>query len=44
MIEKTNNTYINYLRKLKRGYNKSLGKAPHKPILLLSIIELIKKG
>ena len=44
MIEKTKNTYINYLRKLKRGYNKSLGKAPHKPILMLSIIELIKKG
>ena len=36
--------YIQYFEKLKRGFNKSLGKAPHKPILLLSIFQLIKSG
>ncbi len=36
--------YINSFRKLNRGFNKGLGKAPHKPILLLSIIQLIHKG
>ena len=35
--------YLLQLNKLNRGYTKGLGKAPHKPILLLSIIELIKK-
>ncbi len=33
--------YVNSLTKLNRGFNKDLGKAPHKPILLLSIIQLI---
>ncbi len=36
--------YINQLSKLNRAYNKGLGFAPHKPILLLSIFELINKG
>lgn len=36
--------YIYQLSKLNRAYNKGLGFAPHKPILLLSIFELIKKG
>ncbi|WP_053991916.1 HNH endonuclease [Mangrovimonas sp. TPBH4] len=35
--------YANDFKNLKRGYNKGLGKAPHKPILLVSIIELIQK-
>ena len=36
--------YSNYFKKLNRGFNKGLGRAPHKPILLLSIIQLISKG
>lgn len=36
--------YINYFLKLNRGFNKGLGRAPHKPILLISIIQLISKG
>lgn len=36
--------YSNYFKKLNRGFNKGLGKAPHKPVLLLSLIELIGKG
>ncbi|MFM2231185.1 MAG: hypothetical protein RL607_2443 [Bacteroidota bacterium] len=36
--------YIYQLGKLNRGFNKGLGYAPHKPILLLSLIELIQKG
>ena len=35
--------YIHSFETLNRGYNKGLGKAPHKPVLLLSIIQLIKK-
>ncbi|MFO7720821.1 MAG: HNH endonuclease [Gillisia sp.] len=35
--------YSNYFKKLNRGFNKGLGRAPHKPILLLSIIQLISK-
>jgi putative restriction endonuclease len=35
--------YINQLSKLNRAYNKGFGFAPHKPILLLTIFELIKK-
>ncbi|ARN78226.1 HNH endonuclease [Nonlabens spongiae] len=35
--------YLKLFKSLKRGHNKGLGKAPHKPILLLSIIELIKQ-
>lgn len=36
--------YITYFLKLNRGFNKGLGYAPHKPILLLSVISLIQKG
>ncbi len=32
MIEQTLEKYIGLFRKLNRGYNKGLGKAPHKPI------------
>lgn len=35
--------YLNAFSRLKRG-NTIYGKAPHKPVLLLSIIELIDKG
>ncbi|MBL4746669.1 MAG: HNH endonuclease [Flavobacteriaceae bacterium] len=34
--------YTKYFYKLKRATNKGLPKAPHKPLLLLSIIQLIK--
>jgi putative restriction endonuclease len=36
--------YLSYFKKLKRAYNKGLGKAPHKPILLLSICQLINNN
>jgi len=36
--------YVDYFKKLRRSSNKLLGKAPHKPVLILSIILLIKKG
>ena len=36
--------YEKQLQSLNRASNKTLGKAPHKPILLLSIIQLIHKG
>jgi len=36
--------YIQQFGKLNRSYNKGLGFAPHKPVLLLSIFELIKNG
>lgn len=36
--------YLDYFLKLKRGFNKGLGLAPHKPILLISVIELLQKG
>jgi putative restriction endonuclease len=36
--------YISAFKTLNRGYNKNLGRAPHKPILLLAIIQQIKKG
>ncbi len=44
MNESTLNIYANYFKRLNRGYNKDLGRAPHKPILLISLIELIQKG
>lgn len=37
------NSYLSKLSKLNRA-NTHYGKAPHKPILLISIIELIEKG
>lgn len=36
--------YITNFNSLNRGYNKNLGRAPHKPILLLAIIQQIDKG
>src|SRR5690606_4231454 len=36
--------YSNQFKKLRRAYVKGMGAAPHKPILLLSIIQLIAKG
>lgn len=36
--------YTKQLQSLNRASNKTLGKAPHKPILLLSVIQLIQKG
>ena len=37
-------SYLKSFKKLNRGFNKGLGRAPHKPILLISIIQLIDKG
>jgi putative restriction endonuclease len=42
-LEKLIEKYLIAFSKLKRG-NTSLGIAPHKPLLLLSLIELIDKG
>lgn len=36
--------YLQKFKTLNRGFTKNLGRAPHKPILLLSILELINKG
>lgn len=36
--------YIKFFKSLNRGFTKGLGRAPHKPILLLSIIQQIDKG
>lgn len=36
-------SYLNAFARLKRGVTK-YGPAPHKPILLLTLIELIEKG
>ena len=36
--------YTKQLQSLNRASNKMLGKAPHKPVLLLSIIQLIHNG
>ncbi|MHB0754344.1 HNH endonuclease [Polaribacter sp. M15] len=44
MDEKIIYKYVDYFKNLRRSSNKLLGKAPHKPILLLSIMLLIKKG
>lgn len=41
--EQVKNTYIKYFTKLNRATNNGI-KAPHKPILLLSILQLVKKG
>ena len=44
MIEESIAKYLTYFKKLNRGYSKNLGRAPHKPILLLSILQLIQGG
>lgn len=36
--------HLHQLKKLSRASNKNIGKAPHKPILLISILQLIRKG
>jgi putative restriction endonuclease len=36
--------YIKAFKSLNRGFSKGIGRAPHKPILLLSIIQQIEKG
>ena len=36
--------YLTQLKKLRRSRNKKIGPAPHKPILLLAIIEGIERG
>lgn len=41
--EQVKNTYIKYLTKLNRATKNGI-KTPHKPILLLSILQLIRKG
>tara|TARA_R110000868_G_scaffold71713_2_gene209709 strand:+ start:37710 stop:38693 length:984 start_codon:yes stop_codon:yes gene_type:complete len=38
------NKYIHFFETLNRGFNKGLGRAPHKPILLLAIASLIQKN
>ncbi len=43
-MEKELIKYIELFKKLRRAHNKTIGKAPHKPILLLSIAQLIKNG
>jgi len=43
-MEKLLLKYLDDLKKLKRAYNKGLGKAPHKPILILSVCQLIKNN
>jgi putative restriction endonuclease len=41
--EQTISTYINYFNKLRRANNKQL-KAPHKPVLLLSVLQFVREG
>ena len=36
--------YAKQFLKLRQGHSKGMGPAPHKPILIISIIELIQKG
>jgi len=43
-MEETLYKYIKLIKHLKRGYNKGLGKAPHKPILILSILQLAQRN
>lgn len=44
MVDEIINKYFIQLKKLRCASVKGMGKAPHKPILLLSIIQLIAKG
>ena len=44
MTEEVIIKYSTQFKKLRCAYVKGMGKAPHKPILLLSIIQLIAKG
>lgn len=42
MINETLDLYQFYFKRLNRSSHKILGKAPHKPILLLSILQLVR--
>jgi putative restriction endonuclease len=42
-MQPTLDKYLKALTRLKRG-NTPMGIAPHKPVLLVSIIELLEKG
>ncbi|UJH90389.1 HNH endonuclease [Antarcticibacterium sp. 1MA-6-2] len=44
MTEEAIIKYSTYFKKLRRANVKGMGMAPHKPILLLSIVQLIAKG
>ncbi len=44
MTSDTLKSYLHQLQKLNRSPHKVYGKAPHKPILLLSILQLIRNG
>ncbi len=44
MRDKLISKYLKQLLTLRRGNSRNLGKAPHKPILILSILKLIKQG
>ena len=43
-MEKILNKYLNFFKKLRRAHNKQIGKAPHKPILLISLAQLIRNN
>jgi putative restriction endonuclease len=42
--EQNTAVYIKYFNKLNRASNKTIGKAPHKPVLLLSVLQLVRDG
>lgn len=44
MTEELITKYLRYFKSLNRGYNKALGRAPHKPVLLLAVLQLIEEG
>ncbi|WP_234405873.1 HNH endonuclease [Leeuwenhoekiella sp. MAR_2009_132] len=44
MMEELLVKYLNHFKKLNRGFNPGFGKAPHKPILLISIIDIAERG
>ncbi|MGA9325615.1 MAG: HNH endonuclease [Salegentibacter sp.] len=44
MTEELISKYLKDFKKLNRGHTKGLGRAPHKPILLLSVLQLIESG
>lgn len=44
IMDKTLSDYLLSFQKLKRASHPRLGKAPHKPVLLLSVLQLIRDG
>lgn len=44
MTEEVINKYLKQFRSLNRGYTRGLGRAPHKPVLLLAVLQLIQEG